>query len=63
MPDLPWPPTVRESSNADALAVAARSVATATALMVRERIGLSFQILQASRNSQNDKRSLGTLWP
>jgi hypothetical protein len=39
MPDLPWPPTVRESSNAEALAVAASSAATVTALnVVRERI-------------------------
>jgi hypothetical protein len=56
MPDLPWPPTVRESSNAEALAVAASSAATAIALMVRERIGLSFQFA-ASRTRKPTKEA------
>src|SRR5262249_31129294 len=44
---LPWPPTVRESSNAEALTVAASNAATAIVLIVRERIALSFQIAEA----------------
>jgi len=61
MPDLPWPPTVRESSNAEALAVAASSAATAIALMVRERIW-TFLSIRGEQNSQADKRSPGTFW-
>src|SRR6188768_2558368 len=59
MPDLPWPPTVRESSNAEALAVAASSAATAIALnVVRERIALSFPFAASKKlavPSDNEK--------